>query len=49
MHWARHVARMREKKKVCRIFVGKTERKKPLGRARHGWVNNSKMYLRAVG
>jgi hypothetical protein len=32
-----------------RILVGKPERKRPLGRQRHRWVNNIKMDLREIG
>jgi hypothetical protein len=32
-----------------RILVGKPEGKRPLGRARHRWVDNIKMDLREVG
>jgi hypothetical protein len=38
-----------EKKNVYRILVGKPEGKRPLGRPRHGWVENSKMDLRKDG
>jgi hypothetical protein len=31
------------------ILVGKTERKRPLGRPRRRWVDNIKMDLREVG
>jgi hypothetical protein len=34
MRWAEHVARMREKRKVYRLLVGKPEGKRPLGRPR---------------
>jgi hypothetical protein len=34
MRWAGHVARMGEETKVCRVLVGKSERKRPLGRPR---------------
>jgi hypothetical protein len=30
-------------------MVGKPEGKKPLGRSRHGWVDNIKMDLRKIG
>jgi hypothetical protein len=30
---------------VCRLLVGKPEGKRPLGRPRHGWVDNIKMDL----
>jgi hypothetical protein len=35
MRWARHVARMGEKRNVYRLLVGKPEGKRPLGRPRH--------------
>jgi hypothetical protein len=34
MKWAGHVARMGEERKVCRVLVGKSEGKRPLGRPR---------------
>jgi hypothetical protein len=44
--WAGHVARMREKRNVCRILVGKLEEKRPLGRPKRRWEDNIKMDLR---
>jgi hypothetical protein len=32
-----------------RILVGKTERKRPLGRPRRRWVDNIKMDLKEIG
>jgi hypothetical protein len=46
MRWTGHVARKREKRDVCRILAGKSEGKKPLGRARYRWVDNIKIDLR---
>jgi hypothetical protein len=40
---------MGEKRNACRILVGKSEGKKPLGRPRHKWVDNIKMDLREIG
>jgi hypothetical protein len=37
MRWTGHVARIGEKRGACRVLVGKTEGKKPLGRLRHRW------------
>jgi hypothetical protein len=37
---------MVEKRNAYRILVVKPERKRPLGRPRHGWVNKIKMNLR---
>jgi hypothetical protein len=33
--WTGHVARMGEKITICRLLVGKPERKRPLGSPRH--------------
>jgi hypothetical protein len=49
MRWARHVARMREKRNAYRILVGKPEGKRPLGRPRRRWADNIKMDLREIG
>jgi len=35
MRWAGQVARMGERRGVCRVLVGKPEGKRPLGRPRH--------------
>jgi transposase len=40
---------MGEKRYAYRILVGKTERKRPLGRPRRRWVVNIKMDLRYDG
>jgi len=49
MRWAGHVARMGQKKVVCRVSVGKPEGKIPLGRPRLRWEDNIKMDLQEVG
>jgi hypothetical protein len=46
MRCAAHVARMGEKRNACRILVGKSEEKRPLGRSRRRRVYNIKMNLR---
>jgi hypothetical protein len=38
-----------EKRIAYRLLVGKPEGKKPLGRPRHRWVDNIRMYLGEVG
>jgi hypothetical protein len=40
---------MAESKITCRILVGKTERKRPGGRARRGWKDNIKMDFTETG
>jgi hypothetical protein len=37
MRWARHVASMGEGRDVYRVWVGKPERKRPLGKPRREW------------
>jgi hypothetical protein len=48
MRWAGHVARMGEKRNAYRSIVGKPEGKRSLGRTRHRWEDNIKMYLREI-
>jgi hypothetical protein len=40
---------MAEKRDACRLMVGNTERKRPLGRPRFRWVDNIRMDLGEVG
>ena len=49
MRWAGHVARMDEERGVCRVLVGKSEGKNPLGRPRRRWVDNIRLHLQEVG
>jgi hypothetical protein len=49
MGWARHVARMGEKRNMYRILIGKPGGKKPLGRPRRRWIHNIKMDLLEIG
>jgi hypothetical protein len=48
MRWAAHVARLRERRGVYRLLVGKTAGKRPLGRPRRRWEDNIKMGLQEV-
>jgi hypothetical protein len=48
MRWVGNVARAEEKKDVCRVVVGKTETKRPLGRCRSGRKDNNKKDLKHV-
>jgi len=34
---------------VCRVLVGKPEGKRPLGRPKHRWEDNIKLYYQEVG
>jgi hypothetical protein len=45
----RHVAHMGEERKVYKVFVGKPEGKRPLGRPRHRWEDGIRMDLREIG
>jgi hypothetical protein len=45
----RDVAQIGEKRNVYRLLVGKPERKTPLGRSRHRWVDSIMMDLGEVG
>ena len=49
MKWARHVARMAERRCVYRGLIGKPDGKRQLGRPRHRWEDNIKMGLQEVG
>jgi hypothetical protein len=49
MRWAGHVARMGENTGVHRVLVEKPEGKRPLGRPRRRWKDNTKMDLQKVG
>jgi hypothetical protein len=40
---------MIERRGVNRVFMGKPVEKRPLGRPRHGWEDNTKMDLQEVG
>jgi len=49
MRWAGHVACMGEERGVYRVWLGKPEGKRPLGRPRRRWVDNIRMGLQEVG
>ena len=48
MSQAGHVARMGEARGVYRVWVGKPEGRRPLGRPRHRWVDNIRMDLQEM-
>jgi hypothetical protein len=39
---------MGEQRNACKLLVGKSEGKRPLGRPRRRWVGNIKMSLRQI-
>jgi len=43
-----HVARMGERRGIYKVFVGKAEGKRPLGRPRHRWDDNIKIDLQEL-
>jgi hypothetical protein len=47
--WAGYVVHMVEERGMYRVFVGKLEGKRPLGRPRHRWEDNTRMDLQEVG
>jgi hypothetical protein len=49
MRWAGHVARMGERRGVCRVLMGNPWRKRPRGRPRRRWEDNIKMDLQELG
>jgi hypothetical protein len=49
MRWAGHAARMAEKTRAYRLFVGKTEVKRALGRPRLMLMDTIKMDLVVIG
>ena len=51
MRWARHIARMGERRGVYRALEGKSEGKRPLGRTRRRWEDTTsiKMDIQEVG
>jgi len=49
MLWSGHVVRMGERRGVYRVWVGKPEVKRPLGRPRRRWGDNIEMDLSGSG
>jgi hypothetical protein len=49
MRWVGHVARMGEERKVYKVFVGKPEGKRLLGRPRRRWEDGIKTDRREIG
>jgi len=49
MVWAGHVAQMRDRKGAYRVFVGRPDWRRPLGRCRHRWEDNINMDFQVSG
>jgi hypothetical protein len=49
MRWTGNVTSMGEERGVHRVLVGKPEGKRPLGRPRNTWEDNTKIDLQHVG
>jgi hypothetical protein len=49
MRWLGYVAHMGETRNSSNILIGKPEGKRPLGRPRHRWEDNIRMYRRKIG
>ena len=49
LRWAGHIARMEEGKSTFKILTGKSTGKRPLGRPRDRWEDNSRMNLEKIG
>jgi len=49
MRWAGHVACMVDRKGAYRVFVGRPDGKRPLGRCRHRWDDHIKIDLQKLG
>jgi hypothetical protein len=49
MKWVGHVAHIGGMRNVYKIFIGKLEVEKLLGRPRHRWEDNIRMDLRDIG
>jgi hypothetical protein len=48
MRWVGHAARLRKMRNAYKIFAGKLEDKRPLGRLRRRWEHNIRMDLREM-
>jgi hypothetical protein len=48
MRWAAHVAYLGAMGNACRIFIGKPEEKRPVGRPKLTWEGGIKFYLRKI-
>jgi hypothetical protein len=49
LRWARHVARMEERRSAFKMLTGKPTGKIPLGRPRRRWEDNIRMDIEEIG
>ena len=49
LRWADHVTRMEGDRSAVNILVGKSTGKRPLGRYRRRWKENTRMALKKIG
>jgi hypothetical protein len=49
MRWVGYVARVRGKRNIYRVLVGKPEGRKPVGRRRRRWEHNIEVGLQVTG
>jgi hypothetical protein len=49
MRWEGQVARKGHRRGACRVLVGRSEGKRPLGRPKRIWKDNIKIYLQELG
>jgi hypothetical protein len=49
VRWVEHPACVAEKLDECRVLVGKSEGKRPVGRQRRKWEANIEMDIRELG
>ena len=49
MRWVGHVARLAERRVLYSVLVGNPEGKRPLGRPRRRWQDNTKIDLQELG
>jgi hypothetical protein len=47
--WVEHVVRIGVEERYCRVWIGKSEGKRSIGRHKRGWKDNVKMVLHGVG
>ena len=49
LRWAGHVARMKDGRSAFKILTGEPTGKRPLGRPRRRWEDNTRMDLEEIG